>query len=103
MGVAEDKQLLKAASDGYNTSEVRRLIEQKVANVNCTNKVRRSGEESTARALRVGRQGEEAAEAYSIACREAEEEERPHATSVGLACGRGTASLPSRPSCRPGS
>ena len=65
MGEEEDKQLLRAADNG-NTSEVLRLIEQKVANVNCTNGVRRSGEESTARALRVGRQGEEAAEAYSI-------------------------------------
>ena len=101
MGEEEYKQLLEAAKNG-NTSEALRLIEQKVANVNCTDSVRRSGEESTARALRVGRQGEEAAEAYSIACREAEEEERPHATSAGLACGRGTASLPSRPSCRPG-
>ena len=102
MGEEEDKQLLKAAERG-NTSEALRLIEQKVANVNCTDSVRRSGEESTARAAGVGRQGEEAAEAYSIACREAAEEERPHATSAGLACGRGTASLPSRPSCRPGS
>ena len=102
MGVAEDEQLQTAAANG-NTSEALRLIEQKVANVNCTDGVRRSGEENTARAAGVGRRGEEAAEAYSIACREAEEEERPHATSVGLACGRGTASLPSRPSCRPGS
>ena len=46
-----DEDLLKAAENG-NTSEVRRLIEQKVANVNCTDSVRRSGEESTARALR---------------------------------------------------
>ena len=52
MGEEEDKQLLKAAERG-NTSEVLRLIEQKVANVNCTDSVRRSGEESTARALRV--------------------------------------------------
>ena len=52
MGVAEDKQLLGAAQNG-NTSEALRLIEQKVANVNCTDSVRRSGEESTARALRV--------------------------------------------------
>ena len=59
MGEEEDEQLLKAAERG-NTSEALRLIEQKVANVNCTNWVRRSGEESTARALRVGRQGEEA-------------------------------------------
>ena len=44
-----DEDLLKAAENG-NTSEVRRLIEQKIANVNCTDKVRRSGEESTARA-----------------------------------------------------
>ena len=57
MGDKEDKQLLKAAEDG-NTSEVRRLIEQKIANVDCTDEVRRSGEESTARALRVwGGQG----------------------------------------------
>ena len=51
MGEEEDKQLLKAAERG-NTSEVRRLIEQKVANINCRDPVRRSGEESTARALR---------------------------------------------------
>ena len=102
MGREEDVQLLRAAKKG-NTSEVRRLIEQKIANVNCKDGVRRSGEESTARAAGVGRPGQEAAEAHSIACREAEEEERPHATSAGLACGRGTASLPSRPSCRPGS
>ena len=98
----KDGQLLKATKNG-NTSEALRLIEQEGVNVNCTNEVRRSGEESTARAAWVGRPGEEAEEAYSIACREAEEEERPHATSAGLACGRGTASLPSRPSCRPGS
>ena len=65
MGEEEDKQLLKAAERG-NTSEVLRLIEQKVANVNCTDSVRRSGEESTARAAWVGRQGEEAAEAHSM-------------------------------------
>ena len=52
MGEEEDNQLRIAAENG-NTSEVRRLIEQKVANVNCTDSVRRSGEESTARALRV--------------------------------------------------
>ena len=98
----KDGQLLEATKNG-NTSEALRLIEQKIANINCTDLVRRSGEESTARAAGVGRQGEEAAEAYSIACREAAAEERPHATSAGLACGRGTASLPSRPSCRPGS
>ena len=98
----KDGQLLQAAIDG-KTSEALRLIEQEGVNVNCTDSVRRSGEESTARAAWVGRQGEEAAEAHSIACREAQEEERPHATSAGLACGRGTASLPSRPSCRPGS
>ena len=51
MGEEEDKQLLRAAANG-NTSEVRRLIEQKIANVNCKDGVRRSGEESTARALR---------------------------------------------------
>ena len=61
----KDGQLLEATKNG-NTSEALRLIEQKVANVNCTDSVRRSGEESTARALRVGRQGEEAAEAYSM-------------------------------------
>ena len=60
-----DKDLLEAAMLG-NTSEALRLIEQKVANVNCTDSVRRSGEESTARALWVGRQGEEAAEAYRV-------------------------------------
>ena len=49
MGEEEDKQLLRAAANG-NTSEVHRLIEQKIANVNCTDEVRRSGEESTARA-----------------------------------------------------
>ena len=98
----KDEQLLEAAKKG-NTSEALRLIEQEGVNVNCTDSVRRSGEESTARAAGVGRPGQEAAEAYSIACREAAEEERPHATSAGLACGRGTASLPSRPSCRPGS
>ena len=97
-----DDDLLEAAKRG-NTSEALRLIEQEGANINCTGSVRRSGEESTARAAWVGRQGEEAAEAYSIACREAAAEERPHATSAGLACGRGTVSLPSRPSCRPGS
>ena len=52
MGYEEDEQLLRAANNG-NTSEVRRLIEQKVAKINCTDSVRRSGEESTARALRV--------------------------------------------------
>ena len=62
-----DEDLLKAAENG-NTSEVRRLIEQKIANVNCTDSVRRSGEESTARAAGVGRQGEEAAEACTLVC-----------------------------------
>ena len=47
-----DEDLLKAAENG-NTSEALRLIKQKVANVNCKDRVRRSGEESTARALRV--------------------------------------------------
>ena len=52
-----DTDLLEAAKKG-NTSEALRLIEQKIANVNCTDSVRRSGEESTARALRVwGGQG----------------------------------------------
>ena len=50
MGEEEDEQLLEAAMYG-NTSEALRLIEQKIANVNCTNQVRRSGEESTARAV----------------------------------------------------
>ena len=50
----KDGQLLEAAEDG-NTSEALRLIEQKIANVNCTDSVRRSGEESTARAAGVGR------------------------------------------------
>ena len=63
--MGEEDQLLGAAENG-NTSEVRRLIEQKIANVNCTDGVRRSGEESTARAAGVGRQGEEAAEACSM-------------------------------------
>ena len=59
----KDGQLLTAAKNG-NMSEARRLIEQKGANVNCKDpSVRRSGEESTARAAWVGRQGEEAAEA----------------------------------------
>ena len=48
----KDGQLLEATKNG-NTSEALRLIEQKIANVNCTDSVRRSGEESTARALRV--------------------------------------------------
>ena len=61
----KDEQLLEAAKKG-NTSEALRLIEQKIANVNCTNVVRRSGEESTARAAGVGRRGEEAAEAHSM-------------------------------------
>ena len=57
MGKEEDEQLLEATKNG-NTSEALRLIEQKVANVNCTDGVRRSGGESTARALRVwGGQG----------------------------------------------
>ena len=60
-----DDDLLEAAKNG-NTSEALRLIEQEGVNVNCTDSVRRSGEESTARAAWVGRQGEEAAEAYSI-------------------------------------
>ena len=45
----KDGQLLEAAKKG-NTSEALRLIEQEGVNVNCTNSVRRSGEESTARA-----------------------------------------------------
>ena len=48
----KDGQLLDAAMYG-NTSEALRLIKQEGANVNCKNSVRRSGEESTARALRV--------------------------------------------------
>ena len=48
----KDQQLLKAAENG-NTSEALRLIEQEGVNVNCKDGVRRSGEESTARALRV--------------------------------------------------
>ena len=48
----KDGQLLEAAKKG-NTSEALRLIEQEGVNVNCTDYVRRSGEESTARALRV--------------------------------------------------
>ncbi len=51
MGKEEDQQLLTAAYNG-NMSEALRLIEQEGVNVNCTNEVRRSGEESTARALR---------------------------------------------------
>ena len=99
----KDGQLLEAAKKG-NTSEALRLIEQEGVNVNCTDYVRRSGEESTARALRVwGGKGKRRQRHLVCICREAEEEERPHATSAGLACGRGTASLPSRPSCRPGS
>ena len=48
----KDEQLLSAAENG-KTSEALRLIEQEGVNVNCTSQVRRSGEESTARALRV--------------------------------------------------
>ena len=59
-----DDDLLEAAKNG-NTSEALRLIKQEGVNVNCTDQVRRSGEESTARAAWVGRQGEEAAEAHS--------------------------------------
>ena len=48
----KDGQLLEATKNG-NTSEALRLIKQEGVNINCTNQVRRSGEESTARALRV--------------------------------------------------
>ena len=46
---SKDGRLWQAAANG-NKSEALRLIEQEVANVNGEDMVRRSGEESTARA-----------------------------------------------------
>ena len=99
----KDGQLLSAAENG-KTSEALRLIEQKVANVNCTDGVRRSGEESTARAAGVGRQGEEAAEAHSMHMQGGGGggEAPRHIRGTRLREGH-RPSMPSRPSCRPGS